>query len=71
MFHITRISELEFEGKSTTEIIKETEFSYKTVKKNLYKEDFSEEIPKSNAKNQNQNHIRKKCIRQLKNTPKI
>jgi transposase len=45
MSHICKIRDLANQGKSITEIIEETGFSYKTVRKYLDKEDFSEEIP--------------------------
>ncbi|NCD06504.1 MAG: IS21 family transposase [Spirochaetia bacterium] len=45
MSHISKIRDLSNQGKSITEIIEETGFSYKTVRKYLDKDDFSEEIP--------------------------
>jgi transposase len=45
MSHITKIRDLYLEGKSITEISKETSNDYKTIKKYIDKEDFSEEIP--------------------------
>ena len=45
MSHIAKIRDFYLEGKSITEISKETSNDYKTIKKYIEKEDFSEEIP--------------------------
>lgn len=45
MSHIVKIRDLFMEGKTVSQIIEETGHDYKTVKKYIEKEDFSEVIP--------------------------
>ncbi len=45
MSHIVKIRDLFQEGKTVSEIIKETGHDYKTVRKYIEKEDFSEIVP--------------------------
>jgi transposase len=68
MSHIAKIRDLHLEGKSIAEISRKTSNDYKTIKKYIDKEDFSEEIPMGSTRSNKLDPYKEEIANLIENT---